>query len=1148
MPRDSSGNYTLPVGNPVVDGTIISTDWANPTMSDIAVQLNNVVTRDGLLGPTDPFLILDGTEALPGIAFRAESDTGFWRPEANALAVSVNGDEVGRWTPDGYSGLVKNADPINIRNGAGFVGDGVHDDTDAIRSIHDYANSVNGTVSYAGVTKFAIQANARIQVNTSVDFAGAEVVPINGVGISSQTYIVADPACPHTFISGAVAAADLLQGSVFPTRGLFDGHGLAVLTAPYLIPNHGNTGTSNYRQSFKINRNGEASYGLSVDLSAFAASISLGFRKTSLKPLRISNLCLREDRTKWTQLQLIRVERCNVTFENFTLLPPDAPTSTYDNRDGIITFYRCSDIKIRNIVATGRPVTQQIGSYVLALNEVADVYVEKVNALTGWGAQYGENINGVHFTDCVIKRIDVHSSCHNLFVDKCKLGDDGGVQYGWGGGLLSVTRSVFHRTRAIVQARSDYGGQHFGTIAVDDCTYSFAGGAGGVFVELGNNQNIGSLYAPVQAPNILISNIRRDPSGTQANGVLTLFRVQAKTGAVVYAPRIITLRNVECGIGWTMFALFDWSNIEANPANPILRIVLENLHPPGITSSDRGLRGLSVRNVVTNPIDVRISVSDSDNVLVHSRYTGKMSITVSDSSVNAIDVDPASTTTRVELNNCRLTDPGLGYATAPIGGGAFAADDVYGSFTALRGCTISSPKFNLSRVAAFQGNLVRGMIPSLPAGVTPTQIFDGYRAPDIFVASVPSPTIEYLLAGPALPFGITFTRASKGTRFDAEGVLQDMAINAPRFDHDPSTLEQLGMIVEDTSTNSIPNNTMVGAAAPGTLPNGWVATNTQGLTREVVGTGVEDGIEYIDIRLFGVASSAAAIGIAQPLGSTTAPAVTGQRWIGSAFIRAVAGSFAGVTSVAIVLEDLRADGSSAGGAPVSVASDAVSLRTGRVAVGRTLVSSVTAFVGMKFVLTHPGAGEAIDLTIRIGLPQLELSNFATSVIKTVDAGAVVRAADVATVTGANFSAFWNPAEGTLNAVGLSFSATTGLTPCLAAASDGTVGNVVSLARINSTSKPQFSVIIGGVSQANLQPGTAAVNASFSVAGVYKVNDFAAAANGSAVLTDVSGAVPAVNRLHIGNLIGAEFLNGRVKSIRYWSTRLTDLQLQTLTTS
>jgi hypothetical protein len=37
--------------------------------------------------------------------------------------------------------------------------------------------------------------------------------------------------------------------------------------------------------------------------------------------------------------------------------------------------------------------------------------------------------------------------------------------------------------------------------------------------------------------------------------------------------------------------------------------------------------------------------------------------------------------------------------------------------------------------------------------------------------------------GPA----ITFTRASDGTFFDADGVLQTATTNAPRFDHDPVT-------------------------------------------------------------------------------------------------------------------------------------------------------------------------------------------------------------------------------------------------------------------------------------------------------------------------------------------------------------------------
>ena len=72
MPRNGSGVYSLPASNPVIDGTIIDVNWANPTMSDIAAQLNNVYTRDGLLGPTGPFRVLDGLVSNPGLGFSSD--------------------------------------------------------------------------------------------------------------------------------------------------------------------------------------------------------------------------------------------------------------------------------------------------------------------------------------------------------------------------------------------------------------------------------------------------------------------------------------------------------------------------------------------------------------------------------------------------------------------------------------------------------------------------------------------------------------------------------------------------------------------------------------------------------------------------------------------------------------------------------------------------------------------------------------------------------------------------------------------------------------------------------------------------------------------------------------------------------------------
>lgn len=103
MPRDISGNYTLPVGNPVVDGTIIDVNWANPTMSDIATQLNNVITRDGVLGALNPIKFASGSAAAPSITFTADPALGLYRIGSNILGIAVSGVEAVRVAAGGVT-------------------------------------------------------------------------------------------------------------------------------------------------------------------------------------------------------------------------------------------------------------------------------------------------------------------------------------------------------------------------------------------------------------------------------------------------------------------------------------------------------------------------------------------------------------------------------------------------------------------------------------------------------------------------------------------------------------------------------------------------------------------------------------------------------------------------------------------------------------------------------------------------------------------------------------------------------------------------------------------------------------------------------------------------------------------------------------
>jgi hypothetical protein len=53
---------------------------------------------------------------------------------------------------------------------------------------------------------------------------------------------------------------------------------------------------------------------------------------------------------------------------------------------------------------------------------------------------------------------------------------------------------------------------------------------------------------------------------------------------------------------------------------------------------------------------------------------------------------------------------------------------------------------------------------------------------------------------------ITYTRASTGTYVDARGIVRTAANDEPRFDHDPATGESLGLLIEESRVNYVENS------------------------------------------------------------------------------------------------------------------------------------------------------------------------------------------------------------------------------------------------------------------------------------------------------------------------------------------------------
>lgn len=94
MPRNSTGKYSLPIGNPVATGTVIESEWANNTMDDIATAMSDALDTGGTNGMKAPFKLFDGAAGAPGLAFTLEPATGFFRKSLGVVGFAVQGVEI----------------------------------------------------------------------------------------------------------------------------------------------------------------------------------------------------------------------------------------------------------------------------------------------------------------------------------------------------------------------------------------------------------------------------------------------------------------------------------------------------------------------------------------------------------------------------------------------------------------------------------------------------------------------------------------------------------------------------------------------------------------------------------------------------------------------------------------------------------------------------------------------------------------------------------------------------------------------------------------------------------------------------------------------------------------------------------------------
>ena len=374
------------------------------------------------------------------------------------------------------------------------------------------------------------------------------------------------------------------------------------------------------------------------------------------------------------------------------------------------------------------------------------------------------------------------------------------------------------------------------------------------------------------------------------------------------------------------------------------------------------------------------------------------------------------------------------------------------------------------------------------------------------------------------------------------------AYYGPRFDHNPATLAARGLLIEESRANLLTYSEQFNNAAWisfSALASADVTAAPSGGTvadkiTEVAGSASQSKYNSATASFSTVTASAYFKSSERDFAQLSVSGGGGAQWFAATFD----------LTTGVVTQQLAGASGTISGATITNAGNGWYRCT---VTGITGASSGATFVYVGPSTTGtltPGAFGVLTYTGTAGSgvfawgAQLEEGSFATSYIPTV-AASVTRAADSVTMTGTNFSSWYNQSEGTFVTEAGGFVGSSGVA-FVGHVSDGTTNEYIDVGRYQPTL--QALIVDGGVNQASLTLGGAANGTSRKLAVSYKVNDFAACQDGGTVQTDVAGTVPTVDRLWIGsdgNLVRA--LNSHIASLTYYNTRLSDATLQSLTT-
>jgi hypothetical protein len=388
-----------------------------------------------------------------------------------------------------------------------------------------------------------------------------------------------------------------------------------------------------------------------------------------------------------------------------------------------------------------------------------------------------------------------------------------------------------------------------------------------------------------------------------------------------------------------------------------------------------------------------------------------------------------------------------------------------------------------------------------------------------------NPTLSLNFTSAALDSRVAFTRAGNtATRINPSGLIEGVVANTARFDFNPVTLACNGLLIEEQRVNFSTYSEEFNNAV-------WAKTNMNVTQNSTV---APDGASTAD-KLIPTTTNALHI----VAGATTTPFTTGSSYTASVYAKRSELSILQISFSSAAIP-LRANfdllNGTLGSVDVGITAQIISMGDGWYRCIATGTSAATGSYTSVFAIVPIASSGRFAGSIGNDInglfvwgAQLEAGSFATSYIPTV-ATTVTRNADVATITGTNFSDWWQAGKGGAQVQAIP-STVSGIRP-LVQFDDNTANEIIALR--GNTTNPELYIVDGGTPQAQLDAGTIAANTAYSLTGWWQTNDCKASKDSGAVVTDTTASIPTVTQARIGS-DGTNYLNGTIATIGYYDS-------------